>query len=194
MTDITIKIDGADSERDQEPPKAVTTIKARVRKTLDGDLVFYDHEDIDIAVSPEKKKVFAFPKDLMDDKVYGAQDRLFKYLRKKGLVRPESIQGGNFFGSMEASVPDNALEGANEVQIILLNIHKFIEKERPEFMTTKYIRKGTQDAELEPSDRDSTDLGEVPHSSQKGSMDPRVRPYGYMYNYSLLRESEESSD
>ena len=190
MTELKIKIEPSGQEG-APPVEASTTISARIRRTLDGDLVFFDHEDIDIALSPGKRKVFAFPKDVMDDKVYGAQDRLFRYLRKKGCVRPESIQGGNYFGSMEASIPENNLEGANEIQIILLNIHKFIEEERPEFMTTKYIKKGTQDSNLNPSDEESTELGEVPHSSEKGSMDPRVRPYGYMYNYSLLRESDK---
>jgi hypothetical protein len=188
MTDITIKIS---SEEDiPEPAPIKTTITARLRKTLDGDLVFYDHEDIDIAISPEKRKIFAFPKDVMDDKVYGAQDRLFTFLRKKGLVSPESIQGGNYFGSMEAAMPEKKIEDSNDIQLVLLNVYKFIEKERPEFMTAKYIKRGQTDNEVDPTEEDSTEMGEIPHSSQKGSMDPRVRPYGFMYNYSLLREKK----
>ena len=193
MTEITIKIDPAD-EPSPTPEPISTTITARLRKTLDGDLVFYDHEDVDIAISAEKRKVFAFPKDVMDDKVYGAQDRLFSFLRKKGLITPESVQGGNYFGSMEASIPESKIEGSNDIQLVLLNVYKFIEEERPEFMTTKYIQKGQRDNEIEPSDKDSTELGDVHQNSQKGSMDPRVRPYGYRYNYSLLRESEKKRD
>ena len=190
MNDITIKIDSDKGEED-EKLNASTTIAAKLRKTMDGDFVFHDHEDIDIAISPEKRKVFAFPKEVTDDKVYGAQDRLFDFLRKKGLVKPESVQGGNYFGSMEAEMPENKTD-ANEVQLMLLNVHKFIQKEMPEFMTSKYINKNQQDAELKPDESDSTELGEVPHSSKKGSMDPKVRPYGYMYNYSLVRENKES--
>jgi len=192
MTDITIKIDGGEDEG-PTPAPVTTTIKASVRKTLDGDLVFYDHEDIDIAVSPEKRKVFAFPKDINDDKVYGAQDRLFLFLRKKGLIKPESVQGGNYFGSMEAALPDSKIKDSNDIQLVMLNVYKFIQEEFPEFMTSKYINQRQQDAELDPEEKDSTEYGEVPHSSQKGSMDPRVRPYGYMYNYSLLREGEEDA-
>ena len=188
MSDIKIKIDS--KEKEEEKLKASTTISANLRKTMDGDFVFHDHEDIDIAISPEKRKVFAFPKEVTDDKVYGAQDRLFDFLRKKGLVKPESVQGGNYFGSMEAEMPENKTD-ANEVQLMLLNVYKFIQIEMPEFMTSKYINKNQQDSELEPDDENSTELGEIPHSSQKGSMDPRVRPYGYMYNYSLLREDKE---
>ena len=193
MTEITIRID-SDLDDSPEPSPVKTTITARLRKTLDGDLVFYDHEDIDIAVSPEKRKVFAFPKDVIDDKVYGAQDRLFSFLRKKGLVSPESIQGGNYFGSMEGSLPESNIEDSNEIQLALLNVYKFIEKERPEFLTNKYIKNAQRDDELEPSEEDSTELGEIPQSSQKGSMDPRVRPYGYMYNYSLVREKKADND
>jgi len=189
MTDITIKIKPAEEEEPQPAP-VETTITARLRKTLDGDLVFYDHEDIDIAISPEKRKIFAFPKEVMDDKVYGAQDRLFTFLRKKGLITPESIQGGNYFGSMEAAMPASKIEDSNDIQLVLLNVFKFIEKEMPEFMTAKFIKKNQTDAELEPSEKDSTEMGEVPQGSQKGSMDPRVRPYGYRYNYSLLREKK----
>ena len=186
MTEIKIKIDSKEEKVDN----SITTISAKVRKTMDGDFVFHDHEDVDIAISPEKRKVFVFPKDANDDKVYGAQDRLFTFLRKKGLIKPESIQGGNYFGSMEAEMPENKSK-SNEVQLMLLNVYKFIQKEFPEFMTIKDVEAAQQDASLDPDEKDSTELGEIPHSSQKGSMDPRVRPYGYMYNYSLLREEKE---
>ena len=191
MSDVTIKISGPEKKDDKPSrPKYETTIEASVRKTLDGDLVFHDHEDIDIAISPKKRKIFVFPKDTNDDKVYGAQHRLFDFLRKKGLVKPESVQGGNYFGSMEAELPENN-SGSNETQLMLLNVYKFIEEERPDFETSNYIEDNEREALLDPSEPDSTELGEVPHSSQKGSMDPRVRPYGYMYNYSLVRESKE---
>ena len=44
---------------------------------------------------------------------------------------------------------------------------------------------------LDPSEEDSTELGEGPHADKKGSADPRMRPYGYQYMYSLLRERED---
>ena len=188
MSDLTIKI-----ENEKEEEKIMTSIQGRIRKTMDGDFVFHDHEYIDIAVSPKKRKVLVFPKEVNDDKVYGAQHRFFDFLRKKGLVKPESVQGGNYFGSMEAEMPENNI-GANEVQLMLLNIYKFINKEMPEFMTNSLMKRDQQKAELEPDEENSTELGEIPHSSQKGSMDPRVRPYGYMYNYSLVREQKEGED
>ena len=50
------------------------------------------------------------------------------------------------------------------------------------------------DALLRPSPEDSTELGDVPQAASKGSHDSSVRPYGFMYNYSLVREGNESED
>ena len=44
---------------------------------------------------------------------------------------------------------------------------------------------------LDPNDEESTELGEVPHKEKKGSLDHQVRPYGYQYMYSILREMLE---
>ena len=70
-----------------------------LRRSMNGDLMIFDHGDIDIVLSPNKNKVVAFPKDTMTDLVYGAQNRLFACLRKKGIVIPETIQAGAFYGS-----------------------------------------------------------------------------------------------
>ena len=75
-----------------------------VRKSMNGDLMIFDHGDIDIVLSTKNNKVVAFPKETMNDLVYGAQNRLFAHLRKKGLVIPESIQAGSFYGSFEATM------------------------------------------------------------------------------------------
>ena len=40
-------------------------------------------------------------------------------------------------------------------------------------------------------EEDSTELGEVPQSDTKGSLDHRTRPYGYQYMYSVLREGQK---
>jgi hypothetical protein len=33
----------------------------------------------------------------------------------------------------------------------------------------------------DPDDEDSTELGEVPHEEEKGSIDPGYKPYGLVY-------------
>ena len=80
------------------------TLELDIRKSMNGDLMIFDHGDIDIVVSAPKSKVVAFPKETITELAYGAQNRLFSFLRKKGLVIPESIQGGAFYGSMEATM------------------------------------------------------------------------------------------
>ena len=74
---MTVKIKIADL-----PPEPQVTIELNARKTLDGDIMIFDHEDIDIVVMSKQKKILSFAKDAMTDKVYDAQDRLYKFLRK----------------------------------------------------------------------------------------------------------------
>ena len=66
--------------------------------------MIFDHGDIDIVLSPSKNKIVVFPKETMNDLVYGAQNRLFERLHKKGVVIPESVQAGAFYGSLEGTM------------------------------------------------------------------------------------------
>ena len=75
-----------------------------MREALNGDLMIMDHNDIDIILMKEKKKIVAFPKDLMSEVVYGAESRLMEHLRKKGVIQFDSIQGGNVYGSLEGKI------------------------------------------------------------------------------------------
>ena len=77
------------------------TLELDIRKSLSGDLMIFDHGDIDIVLSPVNNKVVAFPKDTMNDLVYGAQNRLMSFLNKRGVVVAEYTQGGDFYGSIE---------------------------------------------------------------------------------------------
>ena len=85
---------------------ATVRLEMDVRKSINGDLMIFDHGDIDIVLSASKNKVIAFPKETMNDLVYGAQNRLFTYLRKKGLVIPESIQAVVSMSDDELTHPD----------------------------------------------------------------------------------------
>ena len=64
----------------------IPKVSLKARRTLNGNIIIFDHEDIDIVVSTEGKKCVTFPKDQMSDKVYDAQDRMFKHLAKRGIV------------------------------------------------------------------------------------------------------------
>ncbi len=165
-------------------------IDLKARRTLDGNIMIMDHEDIDIVLMFEKKKCVTFPKENMSDRIYSSQDRMFTFLAKKGLISRSSVRGGNVFGSLEAEMLESKIPGIDQTQAFLYTIHEYISGEKPYFKSAKEYSDEKLDAMLRPDPEDSTELGDVPQSDKKGSMDSRVRPYGYMYNYSLIREGE----
>jgi len=165
-------------------------VKLRARRTLDGNIIILDHEDIDIVLLPKKNKCLTFPKESMSDKVYSAQDRMFKFLAKKGVISRSTVRGGNVFGSMEADVTESEIPGIDQTQALLYTLHEYINQERPYFTNSSEFDDDRLDHLLTPGEDDSTELGDVPHSDTKGSLDSKVRPYGFQYNYSLIREDE----
>ena len=169
-------------------------ISLKARRSLNGNIMIFDHEDIDIVISTEGKKCVVFPKDQMSDKVYDAQDRMFKYLVKRGIVDHSSIKGGNVHGSMEAAVLESKIPGVDNIQAALYSISEYLKKERPFFKSSGDFDDERLDYMLQPGPEDSTELGDVPQSDQKGSMHPGIRPYGFMYNYSLIRESQKEEE
>ena len=156
-----------------------------VRKSVNGDLMIFDHGDVDIVLSPANNKVIAFPKDTMTDLVYGAQNRLFAHLRKKGLVIPETVQAGSFFGSFEATMETATDQDISAPKLTLINISEFIDEERPYFENVEAIVAGVDDDFIEPDKADSTELGEVPHEDTKGTLRPGYNygPYWQSYTY-----------
>lgn len=156
------------------------------RKSISGDVMVFDHGDIDIVLSPSSKKVIAFPKDVLNDMVYGAQNRLFTHLQKKGIVIPESIRAGSFFGSFEAQLQEPSSQDISAPKLALINISNFIDEERPYFESTDAIISMADDELIHPDKADSTELGDVPQSTQKGSIRPgyvrdSYNQIGYMY-------------
>ena len=119
--------------------QATVTLELDMRKSLNGDLMIFDHGDIDIILSTKKNKVIVFPKDTLNDLTYGAQNRLFSHLRKKGLVIPESIQGGAFYGSIEGTLETASNDKLNTAKMTLINISTFIDEERPYFESKEAI-------------------------------------------------------
>lgn len=174
---VLVKIGKAIEEKPKESDPI--ELKLNVRKTLDGNILIFDHADIDIIVMPKKNKVVSMCKEQMSDLVYGAQNRMFEYLRKKGVIDFSSIQGGSVYGSMQAEMLV-AEDNSNAVQHVILNISKFIDEERPYFDFVQSYMDQEEDRLIDPDNLHSTDLGDVPHSSEKGSIRPdRVRdPYG----------------
>lgn len=171
--DVIVKILG-DKKYDHEP----ISISLNIRKTLDGNIIISDHPDIDIVIMPSDFKIVAFPKEKRTDKVYDVQDRFFNFLNKKGIIKKSKIQSGSAFGSMEALYPMPKKDPAfSTVQMIMLTISKFIDEESEYFNIDNEFEKEFEDSLTDPDEEESTELGEVPHADQKGS----IRP-GYIYS------------
>ena len=149
------------------------------RESLSGDLMIYDHKDIDIVLMQEKKKIVAFAKDMLTDTVYGAESRLFEYLRKHGIVSYDSIQGGNIYGSMEAKILDS--KKYDSVRSALVQIAEWFKEEGPMIEDMEDHDEMMDDALLNPDDEHATELGEVPHEEEKGSIHRKNMFAPYMY-------------
>lgn len=193
MADINVKVTDEDPQPDQaldgdaglsaqnepEKPKQLFSVKLKVRRTLDGNFIVSDHPDIDIVIMPEKRKVIAFSKDNFDDHVYQTQDRLMKYLVKKGVATHDSIAGSNVYGSLECGL----MAAKQELPIddlLLMLVSKWIDSEKPSFVYQKAIDDLYTDRITEPNDKESTELGDVPAAQEKGSVPiHQVRRYAY---------------
>mgnify|MGYP001190715332 CR=1 FL=1 len=186
MAGIVIKV-GTEDEFDEESrvdteKEVQARVTLDVRKTMGGDLVVYDHEDLDILVSGKNKQIIAFAKDEMTDMVYDAQSRLFDYLVKKGVIARDSVQGGNVYGAMQGTLEEPAEEGVDATQVAILNLTKFMEEEAPRFMYQRMYDEQEEDRMTEPEGEESTELGEVPHKREKGSIRPGIYRNAYMHN------------
>ena len=182
---VSIKIG---DEQEVEPvvapeDKPAVSVNLNIRKTMDGDLMIFDHADIDIIIMKKKQKIVAFPKDIMSEVVYGAQDRLFKFLMKRGMIQIDSVVGGSIYGSLQAELlPSSEF---NNVRLAIVNIENWIDSERPYFEFVDDFEELQADRLTDPSDEDSTELGEVPHEETKGTLRPGYNygPYYQSYTY-----------
>jgi len=163
--------------------KQFKTVALEVRKSLDGNLMIFDHKDIDIVIIPESKKVVTFPKNEYSQHVYPTQDKLFNYLRKEGVIEYDSIKGGNIFMSMEGAIAES--EEVNAIDATLYSISKFMDGEKEIFAYEDNMEKEEEEYLTEPTDEDSTELGEVPEEPRKGSIMPGVNPYGIAGTYQM---------
>lgn len=161
------------------------TVKLKIRETLDGDLIIYDHEDVDIVISPKNLKVTTFPKPDSDEESYRSQMRLFDFLQKKGTVVRDTVQAGSVYNAIEGEIIEALHPGVDSIQVIIKTISEFLEIERPFFARREDFEELEVEKLTDPTDEDSTALGEVPQSDQKGSMYPGLyyKPFLNTYNY-----------
>ena len=149
-----------------------------MKRSLSGQIMVFDHIDIDIVLDEKKGKITAYTKKDFGDLVYKSQNRLFNFLFKKGVVMPESIKGSNVFGAIEASYPNDQGQ-SNLTEIVLYNIANFMSEEQGYMNTFKLTDDAEEERVLDPSEEDSTELGEVPQEEKKGSLGPGFPGYYY---------------
>jgi hypothetical protein len=187
MADILVKLSDQKPQQNQgdnlpNPPEqepVTLKFKLNARRTLDGNIIISDHPEIDIVIMPEKMKVLTFSKENFDDTVYETQNRLMKFLFKKGVIVYDSICGGNVYGSLEAKIQQPSKKYPID-DILLMVLAKFIEEEKPSFIYKKSVEDSYIDNLTSPDDETSTDLGEVPAAQEKGSVPiHQVRRYAY---------------
>ena len=175
IKDAPVKVNVVDHD------KAIFEFNLNMQRALNGDLMIFDHKDIDIIILLEKKKVVAFAKDLMSDIVYGAENRLFEFLKKRGIIAYDSIQGGNVYGSLEGLILESKDKKIEPLQYTLFQISEWMKTEKPYFEAVEAHDEMMDDALLHPDAESSTELGEVPHEEEKGSILQRGLFAPYLY-------------
>ena len=91
---MSFKINIVRGEKDVEVLK---TVSFEARQSVNGDLLIFDHDLIDVVVSRENSKITVFPKKEISEEVYHTQDRLLSKLAKAGVVDRTSVRSGSVF-------------------------------------------------------------------------------------------------
>ena len=160
------------------------TIRLEVTKNLNGDLIIREHPMIDIFILPGKSKVVTFPKHGFGDRAYEAQKDTLVELSFKGVLDRNSIQGGMVYGALEAKMMPS--EKVSPVQVLLYELESLLKTNKSEFEISQEYEDDIEDRFLEPSDSDSTELGEIPPEEErrKKELDKPYYSYsgfGYVY-------------
>lgn len=165
--------------------KNIKKINLSVRRTMDGNLIIQDHHSINIVIAPDKGKIISFPKDEYTQDCYSYQDNLFKHLTTSGVIKPETVNGGNLYGSLEALYDTDKKGDEEPIEVVMLNIYNFLSKEKEDHKIQKKYIDDLEKSLLHPEEEHATEMGEVPHDKFKGS----IPIYGfptrgvYRYNY-----------
>jgi hypothetical protein len=165
--------------------KKSTKDKMNFAKAINGDIMIFGHKDIDIVILKEQKKIVAFAKDMLTDDVYGAESRLFDFLRKQGVVSYDSIQGGNIYGSMEAQMLKAEKKIKEPLVLAAHIVNEWIKEEKPMMDYMEAHDDMIDDVLLSPDEDNATELGEVPHEIEKGSIHRNNMFAPYMYGRNM---------
>jgi hypothetical protein len=165
------------------PPQA--TIELQVRKTLSGNLLINDHDKMDIIIVPSENKIVTMPKPYAGDNIYEYQRELMDSLFRGGVIKYDSIQGGINFGMLEGLFGESS--EVDPVQVALYEIEKYIMKSTGEDAKAEEYDKNIEDRFTDPSDADSTELGEItpeedePYRQSQLDGNYTFTGFGYLY-------------
>lgn len=162
----------------------------KIRETQDGRIQINDHPEIDIAIIPEESKIVLFPKTEMNDFVYLHQNALFEFLTKQGQVLPESIQGGDVYFSLEGRIVESKNK-INPIDLTIANQGLYQEEETDFLKKQQAYEKELRKRMYAPDEEESTEFGEVPHSSNKGNIPRNGHQMVGYGGYGSIYESKE---
>jgi len=181
---IKIKINTADAAP-AEPAsikvkinKKIEYIKLKANKTLDGKIIISDHPEMEIIIMPKTNKVVALAKEELDDELYDTQNRMFKQLVKRGVVDHSTVQSGNIFMSMEATILEPQGEG-DKIEHLLFAIFKFMQADLPFYRDKQEFEKEEEQRLVDPEADERTEFDpDKYHDDIKGSLPPKNPVYG----------------
>ena len=141
--------------------KQVSTT-SKVRKTLDGNLTFFDHKDMIIILSPEKRKVVAMPSQNISKNLYDIQNLLFQILIEKGVIDPASVRAGNIYGAIEGTIPQETAEAPDGIETTLFVISQWLEEQSEMFKYIEDMENKEEEEAVNPEPDEVTRHGEIP--------------------------------
>ena len=177
---MTIKINITDQDTEQVTAQDEGGVKIEIvekdeinfklmtRSAINGDIMILDHKDIDIVLKQDNGKILTFAKETISDYTYGAESRLLEFMRKKGILEYDSIQGGNIYGSLEGQLMKS--EDVEVSKVALKVISEWMTTEESYLKGTTAYDDMSDDHLLSPDGEYSTELGEVPAEEKKGSI------------------------
>lgn len=148
-------------------PNNKTTLKFdNLSKSLDGNLIIGDHPRALLVISPAKRKLTIIAKDGYKEDFVGVQKRFLALAREKGFVVLGSESTGYLPGMFELTYPENPEK--DSVKVMLKFMHMFVQKEKEIIGRIEKHEKDFETNILQPSDEESTELGEIPHKRKQG--------------------------
>ena len=79
----------------------------------------------------------------------------------------------------------------NVLDYTIYNVYKFLKEEKPRYDYMQDYEEMLDDYYTEPTSEDSTELGEIPQATEKGSIRPGYNYSPYWMSYMLEEEKKK---